>query len=172
MMLTRPAQRRQTLMDKTHGFYEQWQIRLCPELGLISDPADRHDVWMRARRQLCRNPFFYAFILVGWGALGILYWHHAEDLGGWLAPLALLIGAVLILISIPPLFRRALRRSLRRQLLHRGIPLCIKCGHDLRGSTSSACPECGANTGERTKDVLRSERDDSDSTSKGDDCRA
>ncbi|MBN1347708.1 MAG: hypothetical protein JXQ73_33785 [Phycisphaerae bacterium] len=39
--------------------------------------------------------------------------------------------------------RSKVRVSLRRQLVERGIPICIRCGYDLRGQTEPRCPECG-----------------------------
>jgi uncharacterized paraquat-inducible protein A len=35
------------------------------------------------------------------------------------------------------------RRSLREQLVARGMQLCLHCGYDLRGQVSPRCPECG-----------------------------
>jgi hypothetical protein len=41
-------------------------------------------------------------------------------------------------------FRGPLQRSLREQLLTRGVPICVECGYDLRGQTTPRCPECGS----------------------------
>lgn len=41
-------------------------------------------------------------------------------------------------------FRGPIRRSLRRRLRERGLPICDVCGYDLRGCLSGCCPECGA----------------------------
>ena len=43
-------------------------------------------------------------------------------------------------------FRAAVRRSLRKQLNQIGVPVCVKCGYDLRGS-KDRCPECGEEFG-------------------------
>ncbi len=40
------------------------------------------------------------------------------------------------------LFRHRIRRHLRERLVQLGVPICIPCGYDLRGSTNR-CPECG-----------------------------
>lgn len=46
-------------------------------------------------------------------------------------------GAILV-------WRNTVRRSLREQLIEKGIPICLKCGYDLRGQAVPRCPECGA----------------------------
>ena len=40
------------------------------------------------------------------------------------------------------LFRDRTRRHLREKLIQLGVPICLPCGYDLRGSTDR-CPECG-----------------------------
>ena len=40
------------------------------------------------------------------------------------------------------LFRDRTRHHLRERLVQLGVPICIPCGYDLRGSTDR-CPECG-----------------------------
>ena len=58
---------------------------------------------------------------------------------------------IVILVFAPSLFatflmcvffRAAVRRSLRKQLNQIGVPVCVKCGYDLRAS-KDRCPECG-----------------------------
>jgi len=39
--------------------------------------------------------------------------------------------------------RRRIRIELRRQLVDRGIPICIHCGYDTRRLPENRCPECG-----------------------------
>ncbi len=38
---------------------------------------------------------------------------------------------------------KLIQQSLRRQLVARGVPICIACGYDLRGQIEPRCPECG-----------------------------
>jgi len=40
-------------------------------------------------------------------------------------------------------FRIWMRRFLRQYLNDQGIPICRKCGYDLRGLPRDRCPECG-----------------------------
>ncbi len=44
-------------------------------------------------------------------------------------------------------FHKKAQGSLRRQLLERGIPICVKCGYYLTGNVSGRCPECGERAG-------------------------
>jgi hypothetical protein len=58
------------------------------------------------------------------------------------------LGSALLLFTfaygVPFVWRRRIRQSLREQLRLLGIPVCDKCGYDLRGSIEAArCPECG-----------------------------
>ena len=58
-----------------------------------------------------------------------------------------IIMSVLIPFGAFPLmyvrYRRWMRVFLRRYLSEQGIPVCQKCGYDLRGLETSRCPECG-----------------------------
>lgn len=51
--------------------------------------------------------------------------------------------------------RKKIRRRLRCQLRQMGVPLCVKCGYDLRGQQELRCPECGTELDEVALDELR-----------------
>jgi len=55
------------------------------------------------------------------------------------------------------LLRNRVTRSLRRQLIERGVPICFRCGYDLRGQDRPRCPECGQPFDER---LLKAKPDD------------
>ncbi len=40
-------------------------------------------------------------------------------------------------------WRHEFRTLLRKRLISSGVPICLKCGYDLRGQIESRCPECG-----------------------------
>ena len=46
-------------------------------------------------------------------------------------------------IIVTWLWRHRIRRFLRQQLVAQGVPICLKCGYDVRGQTEPRCPECG-----------------------------
>ncbi len=54
------------------------------------------------------------------------------------------VGCCGVVVSLTAwrLFRDRTRRHLRERLVQLGVPICIPCGYDLRGSTDR-CPECG-----------------------------
>lgn len=56
---------------------------------------------------------------------------------------AVLLGGALVAAEHYLLFRTHTQRSLRRQLVERGVPICVACGYDLRGQLEPRCPECG-----------------------------
>ena len=69
-------------------------------------------------------------------------------------PLAVGVVVAFSVVLITPmitflLFRRKIQRSLRRQLIDIGKPVCLICGYDLRGQTVPRCPECGTGFDEK-----------------------
>jgi len=38
---------------------------------------------------------------------------------------------------------KPMKQAVREVLQRRGVPICIKCGYDLRGQSEARCPECG-----------------------------
>lgn len=60
------------------------------------------------------------------------------------AAFAAALGGGLIFAHLHLWIRPRIHENLRRQLLARGVPICLACGYDLRGQTVPRCPECGA----------------------------
>ncbi len=62
---------------------------------------------------------------------------------GWISliviPAAILIGYVFVVW----IWRLGVARSLRGKLVEAGVPVCLRCGYDLRGTPEPRCPECG-----------------------------
>ena len=54
------------------------------------------------------------------------------------------------------MLRRNMPKALRQQLLECGVPVCLGCGYDLRGSPPGAgrCPECGKKLDERARELM------------------
>lgn len=62
----------------------------------------------------------------------------SPNMGAFILPSIAFAGLIMLRIR-----RHRLDRSLREQLVQRGVPICLECGYDLRGQTEARCPECG-----------------------------
>ncbi len=71
---------------------------------------------------------------------GLLIGRHAETV--LLILIVSLYAGGVRLISLH-IFRNRVRRRLRELLISNGVPICLKCGYDLRGQAEARCPECG-----------------------------
>jgi hypothetical protein len=54
---------------------------------------------------------------------------------------------MLLTLAMTWLYRRQIRRHVRRQLNKRGIRVCMGCAYQLEGLTEPRCPECGIGSG-------------------------
>ncbi len=76
---------------------------------------------------------------------------------GWISliviPAAILVGYVLVVW----IWRRGVARSLRGKLVEAGVPVCLRCGYDLRGTPEPRCPECGWRVNEVVRRALSSD---------------
>ena len=130
---------------------ESYWHRIFPELMVSETREQRRVAWQKATKHSLRGLVLYALsAVVITSAITI--------------PLALLVRFGRPPVRIPPmaigvavgmsvsmigpsvtflLFRRRIQRSLRRQLVEIGKPVCMTCGYDLRGQTMARCPECG-----------------------------
>ena len=126
---------------------------IVPEILVFDNHEDRVRAWRAAYRQE------FGCILISI-MVGMIVWLPAFILGSRIifvnfdrylgrGVLVLMYIFGLATFSIVPwvmirLSRNVLRRALRKQLMARGIPVCPKCGYDMRGCSGSRCPECGA----------------------------
>jgi hypothetical protein len=60
-----------------------------------------------------------------------------------ITPLVMLAGAVMGATATVFLLYRPYVKFLREYLQAQGVPVCLKCGYDLRGQVEARCPECG-----------------------------
>ncbi len=125
-------------MRISHRFYRQ----TFPEIDRF--PSERDATLALERAGIYR---FWAGTLAGLFFAPVLPMMIIEAL--WSAPspmLAILLqvsGAGLGFLAVVVLCRRSIQRSLRQQLRARGEAVCLRCGYDLTGNVSGACPECG-----------------------------
>ncbi|MFO0838851.1 MAG: hypothetical protein U1D55_10015 [Phycisphaerae bacterium] len=116
-----------------------------PELEHAETIFDRHDMLRRAyadRRVRRVRGLLHGLCGVG---LAVAMW-CAMPLGALLFPTLIaitLFGGAGVFAGELLLVREPLRRVLREHLIARGVPICIRCGYDLRGQVGARCPECG-----------------------------
>lgn len=67
-----------------------------------------------------------------------------------------LIGGSFVFI-LNQIHRRKYPLLLRKKLIEQGVPMCLKCGYNLRGQPtySTRCPECGTAINDESKKILR-----------------
>jgi len=129
--------RRQSVWDKWFAY----------DLAHFDTDEDRRNAFRAAVNRMYHSIWYWVFLVAGLvsvlnvkviamslfefplGTVGVIF--------GGMAVVTVLYGGIW-------LWRRAIRRSLRQQLLARGIPVCLRCGYCLRGAPSTRCPECGS----------------------------
>ncbi|MGE5607712.1 MAG: hypothetical protein ACM359_00515 [Bacillota bacterium] len=146
-------------MKRTIPDHSRW-LKVFPELAFIDDPAERAVLW-RAAVRTSRWLFFASaipLVVLVVFLVNVVFTRDPfpllrELLGIPDRPLYYLRLIVPVIVNgtmgiwgplcLFWLFRRRIQRTLRQQLLARGVPICLGCGYDLRGQLEPRCPECG-----------------------------
>lgn len=120
-------------------------IRAFPELALFETANERRNAFVDARRlpPSSRGFRFLMTNVIGFVALVVpmyLLPSGARRLRFALSLLLFVVGVMLLRLY----FRNEIRMSLRQRLALEGVPICAKCGYELRGLTQPRCPECGS----------------------------
>ena len=96
--------------------------------------------------------------LLAWGTIKWVLPTLGISLGPWRNRLlwTITFGGYIALVYLA--IRRNMPRALRMKLLRCGVPVCLKCGYDLRGlpGDRTQCPECGRKFGTQVQGILRS----------------
>lgn len=121
---------------------QDWRppFRLYPELDLFDLPeAERAQRLMEAkgaarlrRRKLKLRAASYVLALAAIAGVWFTGWLWAIPLPWWGMVFGVL-AETLYSVAGFWLFRPRIRRWLRRELIRRGVPVCLSCGYDLRG---------------------------------------
>ncbi len=127
------------------------ESRYYPELQHFETREEGNKLLKAWQVQLLKTPKFLLALLgytvsVG-GLVGLLSLALRPWLGFSPGAIGGLVGGVTGvtgMAALPLLWRRRCRRFLRTELIHRGVPICVPCGYDLRGQEVPRCPECGA----------------------------
>ncbi|MHC5110766.1 MAG: tellurite resistance TerB family protein [Planctomycetota bacterium] len=129
-------------------------IPKLPEMDLLDSAAQRE----HAHRWACHRPVrvlvFFLTLFVAVPVAGEVFFRSTEKPPSWLVearqwvlnfndPIGLGVMTVVLAGVLIGLFRRYVRRKLRKLLTGMGVPVCMSCGQDLRGNLHSRCPKCG-----------------------------
>lgn len=125
-------------------------FELYPELKLARSAFERTEA--SARAKMMRKPTLATsaplmIIALGVGLSVALFPRYRPYwMPEWFLVIGILASAALAAAVGLLTARESARRSIRKFLLSRGIPLCLRCGYDLRGlppdGPEPVCPEC------------------------------
>ena len=128
------------------------RYRLYPELARFASDTDRAAALETFDKALWRRRSFWLALLLLW--LSTLALAEVVPLalppaltGFFSGKNAIYFRSALLGLSLVPaiqfLWYRPRRQHLRRWLVDRGVPICLRCGYDLSGQVEPRCPECG-----------------------------
>jgi len=124
-------------------------MKLYPELQHFASPAEAKEAMRAWKKRMLKMPLFWLGLVGYTCGVGSLVFVILISLRPWLHLSASMVGGIVGGVTVGSggvglawFWRHRCRRFLRQQLLASGIPICLKCGYDLRGS-KERCPECG-----------------------------
>ena len=128
-----------------------WWTKLYPELLLLDGDAERKRLMGDAQRKMKHRGWYSAAVFVGVCVSIPVAQYFVRQVGGYLAPLppwslrilAAGLGGAVVGLAMQRLWYKPFRDQLRRELIARGIPVCLRCGYSLTGNVSGRCSECG-----------------------------
>ena len=120
------------------------RYRVFPELARFENDEERTRVLKNYSRKVFRSGYTWVILFIGIPILTtLLVLVTRIALPGWSGYVSGVIAGVSFGAGFQWLLRSPLRRNLRRELIDRGVPICLHCGYDLRGQNVPRCPECG-----------------------------
>ncbi|MGB0714303.1 MAG: hypothetical protein ACPGXK_00380 [Phycisphaerae bacterium] len=123
-------------------------MSLFPELDRFEDKQQRMQISQQAwQRQLSRPMFWIGLLL--YGALMVVFVYGMMTQVARRIPIPTylyggIVGGVFgggFMAWLQWLLREPIRRELRRKLNEEGMPTCVGCGYDMRGSIGGRQPE-------------------------------
>ena len=132
------------------GEAEHRLSRRYPELRHFASRDDANRAVYAWNKQLMKMPRFWLGLVGYTCGVGVTVAAILIAVRPWLHIPSHMYGGIVGgvtggsgLVMVTWFWRHRCRRFLRQQLAAHGIPVCLKCGYDLRGQTEPRCSECG-----------------------------
>lgn len=121
-----------------------------PELQRFDSKEDAQAALKAWQKKLMKSPRFWLGLVAYTIAVGLFVTLIFVSIRQWFRIPMRLIGPVVGgvtggtgMLGVTWFWWHQCRRYLRERLIARGVPICLKCGYDLRGQVEPRCPECG-----------------------------
>jgi len=124
-----------------------WKISSIPELEHLTPRQRRQAIRdaTRGGRRLGMAGFSLVMGLLMGGCAGqFSYDHVGLNLSIWIALVTAVLAAAVFHQYQIARIRISVRIQIKEGLAGERLPACLRCHYDLRGTTVSRCPECGA----------------------------
>ncbi len=132
------------------------QSRMFPELLLFETEAEQKRAFKKASKGIYLNPLYWLLLIglaifmnVALRSAGRTFGPAFSVPDSMVSGIAGGISGGLSAAAALWISKRKIQHSLRKQLNDTGVPICMKCGYQLKGNTSGVCPECGTECAKR-----------------------
>ena len=143
-----------SLWNRLGRLSNEGHLRGLPEMTLFPDEAAREhaiqqiyaeEIYAKEHRAALVGALLLHAIVIVVVFFGLVYLIRSllPSLQRWSGHIGLAVVLPLYILYIAVSLRRSMVKDLRRKLVQAGIPVCLRCGYDLRGSDATRCPECG-----------------------------